>query len=66
MLKRFSTHGSSWFFNNAINVKLARNGEIDKFFHTEDHAALLKIDDINPFLFILYVVKNLFFFLLKI
>ena len=41
---------NTWFFNNAINVQLNQNGEIHKVFHTEDLAALLKVDDLDSFL----------------
>ena len=41
---------NTWFFNNAINVKLNQSGEIHKVFYTEDLAALLKVDDLDSFL----------------
>ena len=41
---------NTWFFNNAINVQLNQSGEIHKVFHTEDLAALLKVDDLDSFL----------------
>ena len=44
-LKKARKIFNTWFFNNAINVQLNQNGEIHKIFHTEDLAALLKVDD---------------------
>ena len=49
-LKKARTIFNTWFFNNAINVRLNQNGEIHKVFHTEDLAALLKVDDLDSFL----------------
>ena len=42
---------NTWFFNNT-NVQLVQlnqTGEIHKVFHTEDLAALLKVDDLDSF-----------------
>ena len=49
-LKKARKIFNTWFFNNAINVQLNQNGEIHKVFHTEDLAALLKVDDLDSFL----------------
>ena len=49
-LKKAGKIFNTWFFNNAINVQLNQNGEIQKVFHTEDLAALLKVDDLDSFL----------------
>ena len=49
-LKKARKIFTTWFFNNAINVQLNQNGEIHKVFHTEDLAALLKVDDLDSFL----------------
>ena len=49
-LKKTRKIFNTWFFNNVINVQLNQNGEIDKVFHTEDLAALLKFDDLDSFL----------------
>ena len=49
-LKKARKIFNTWFFNNAINVQLIQNGEIDKVFHTEDLASLLKVDDLDSFL----------------
>ena len=49
-LKKARKIFSTWFFNNAINVQLNQSGEIHKVFHTEDLAALLKVDDLDSFL----------------
>ena len=38
-----------WFFNKVINVQLNQSGEIHKVFHTEDLAALLKVDGLDSF-----------------
>ena len=50
-LKKARKIFNTWFFNNAINVQLNH-----KVFHTEDLAALLKVDDIESFLLNLYAV----------
>ena len=49
-LKKARNIFNTWFFNNAINVQLNQSGEIHKVFHTEDLAALLKVDDLDSFL----------------
>ena len=49
-LKKVRNIFNTWFFNNAINVQLNQSGEIHKIFHTEDLAALLKVDDLDYFL----------------
>ena len=49
-LKKARKIFNTWFFNNAINVQLNQNGEIHKVFHTEDLAALLKVNDLDSFL----------------
>ena len=49
-LKKARNTFNTWFFNNAINVQLNQSGEIHKVFHTEDLAALLKVDDLDYFL----------------
>ena len=49
-LKKARNIFDTWFFNNAINVQLNQNGEIHKVFHTEDLAALLKVNDLDSFL----------------
>ena len=49
-LKKARKIFNTWFFNNAINVQLNQSGEIHKVFHTEDLAALLKVDDLDSFL----------------
>ena len=50
MLKKARKIFNTWSFNNAINVQLNQNGKIHKVFHTEDLAALLKVDGLNSFL----------------
>ena len=49
-LKKARKIFNTWFFNNAINVQLNQSGEIHKVFHTEDLAALLKVNDLDSFL----------------
>ena len=49
-LKKSRKIFNTWFFKNAINVQLKQSGEIHKVFHTEDLAALLKVDDLDSFL----------------
>ena len=49
-LKKARKIFNTWFFNNAINVQLNQSEEIDKAFHTEDFAALLKVDNLDSFL----------------
>ena len=49
-LKKARKIFQTWFFNNAINVQLNQSGEIHNVFHTEDLAALLKVDDLDSFL----------------
>ena len=49
-LKKARNIFNIWFFHNAINVQLNQSGEIHKVFHTEDLAALLKVDDLDYFL----------------
>ena len=49
-LKKSRKIFNTWFFKNAIKVQLKQSGEIHKVFHTEDLAALLKVDDLDSFL----------------
>ena len=49
-LKKARKIFNTWFFNNAINVQLNQSGKAHKVFHTEDLAALLKVDDWDSFL----------------
>ena len=55
-LKKARKIFNTWFFNNAVNIQLNQSGEIHKVFHTEDLAALLKVDDLDSFLMNLYAV----------
>ena len=48
-LKKAKKIFNTWLFNNAINVQFNQSGEIHKVFHTEDLAALLKVDDLDSF-----------------
>ena len=59
-LKKARNIFNTWFFNNAINVQLNQNGEIHKVFHTEDLAALLKVDDLDSFLMNLSILEFIF------
>ena len=49
-LKKARKIFNTWLFNNAMNVHLNQSGEIHKVFHTQDLAALLKVDDLDSFL----------------
>ena len=55
-LKKARKIFNTWFFNNAINVQLNQSGKTHKVFHTEDLAALLKVDDLDSFLINLLAV----------
>ena len=46
-LKKARKIFNTWFFRNAINVQLSQNGETCKVFHTDNLAALLKVDNID-------------------
>ena len=65
-LKKARKIFNTWFFNNAINVQLNQNGEIHKVFHTEDLAALLKVDDLDSFLMICKQFRIYFHFRLNL
>ena len=49
-LKRAKKIFNKWLFNHATNVLLNQSGKIHKVFHTENLAALLKVDDLDSFL----------------
>ena len=38
---------STWFFNNAVNIKLMEHGRIHKIFHVTDIENLLEIDNLE-------------------
>ena len=41
---------STWFYNNAVNIKLIENGRIHKIFYIIDTEKLLDIDNLDEFL----------------
>ena len=41
---------STWFYNNAANIKLTENGRIHKIFHIIGREKLLDIDNLDEFL----------------
>ena len=49
-LKNLGTIHSTWFYNNAGNIKLTENGRTDKIFHISDIEKLLDIDNLDEFL----------------
>ena len=49
-LKNLGKIHSTWFYNNAVNIKLTENGRIHKIFHIIDIEKLLDIDDLDEFL----------------
>ena len=40
---------STWFFNNAVNIKLTEHGRIHKIFHVTDIENLLEIDNLEEY-----------------
>ena len=40
----------TWFYNNAVNIKLTENGRIHKIFHIIDTGMLLDINNLEEFL----------------
>ena len=49
-LKNLGKIHSTWFYNNAVNIKLTENGRIHKIFPIIDKEKLLDIDDLDEFL----------------
>ena len=41
---------STWFFNNAVNIKLTEHGRIHKIFHVTDIENLLEIDNLEEYI----------------
>ena len=41
---------STWFFNNAVNIKLTEHGGIHKIFHVTDIENLLEIDNVEEYI----------------
>ena len=41
---------STWFFNNAVNIKLMEQGRIHKIFHVTDTENLLEIDNLEEYI----------------
>ena len=49
-LKNLGKIHSTWFYNNAVNIKLTENGRIYKIFHIIDIEKLLDIDNLDELL----------------
>ena len=49
-LKNLGKLHSTWFYNNAVNIKLTENGRIRKIFHIINIEKLLEIDNLDEFL----------------
>ena len=41
---------STWFFNNAVNIKLTEHGGINKIFHVTDIENLLEIENLEEYI----------------
>ena len=41
---------STWFFNNAVNIKLTEHGRIHKIFHVTDIENLLETDNLEEYI----------------
>ena len=41
---------STWFFNNAVNIKLTEHGRIHKIFHVTDIEKFLEIDNLEEYI----------------
>ena len=48
-LKNLGKIHSTWFHNNAVNIKFTENGRIHKIFHIIDIEKLLEIDNLDEF-----------------
>ena len=40
----------TWFWNNAVNIKVTPNGEIQQIVHTTDTEKLLEIENLEDFI----------------
>ena len=49
-LKNVRKIHSTWFFNNAVNIKLTEHGRIHKIFHVTDIENLLEIDNLEEYI----------------
>ena len=49
-LKNLREIHSTWFYSNAVNIKLTENGRIHKIFHIIDLEKLIDIDNLGEFL----------------
>ena len=49
-LKNSEMIHSIWFWNNTVNIKVTRNGEIHQIFHTTDKEKLLEIKYLDDFI----------------
>ena len=54
-LKSARKKHSTWFFNDAVNIKLTEHGRIHKIFHVADIENLLEIDNLEEY------INNAFF-----
>ena len=41
---------STWFFNNAVNLKLTEHGRIHKIFHVTDIENLLEVNNLEEYI----------------
>ena len=49
-LRNLGKSHSTWFYYNAVNIKVRENGRIDKIFDIIDKEKLLDIDNLGEFL----------------
>ena len=49
-LKNFRKIHSTWFWNNAVDIKVTSNGDIHQIFHTTDTEKLLGIKHLHDFI----------------
>ena len=49
-LKNSKRIHSTWFWNNAVNIKVTPNGKINQIFHTTDIEKLLGIENLEDFI----------------
>ena len=49
-LKNYKKVHSTWFWNNAVNIKVTPTGEIHQMFHTNDIKNILGIENLEVFI----------------
>ena len=49
-LRNLGKSHSTWFYYNAVNIKVTENGRIEKILHIIDREKLLHIDNLGEFL----------------